>query len=277
MRLGEQVLALGGEMREGARAARANGLKLLGVAHEVSGRFEQAEECFEQSLALLEELGDRRNYGFMLNNLGVIAHLRADYERAVLRYKEALAIFREIGERTWELPTLGNLAGAQIGLGEYADAEANLRQAVALTGPAGHFALSMIYCYLAESFWGQGKMADALRDARVALELGQKTENQDYIASAWRTLGLVASSFTEPIEVCGQKRDAAACFGESLRVYTSMGAEAERARTLREWARYERIRGNEEAGARMWSESREIFSRLRIRHELERMSRESGE
>gem|GEM_PF-809081 len=275
-RLGRQILALSVEAWEGWRGARANGLKLLGVAHEVSGRFREAEECFEQSLRLLKELGDRRNYGFMLNNLGVNAHLRADYEQAVRRYREALVIFREIGERTWELPTLGNLAGAQIGLEEYGAAEKNLREAVALTGPAGHFALSMIYCYLAESLWGQGELREALETALRALELGRKTENQDYIASAWRTLGLVAAREGGPVKVFGVERDAAACFGESLRVYTEMGAAAERARTLRDWARHERARGDIELGARLWQESREIFERLGMTRELERMTREDG-
>jgi serine/threonine protein kinase/tetratricopeptide (TPR) repeat protein len=272
--LGQRILHLSETMSEGARHARANGLRLLGVAHETSGRFAEGDECFEQSLALLRELGDRRNIGFMLNNLGVIAHLRGDYEAAVRRYGEALAIFREIGELTWELPTLGNLAGAQIGLEEYAAAEINLRQAVALTGPAGHFALSMIYCYLAESFWGQGKIEEALRHAREALALGQKTENQDYIGNAWRTLGLVAARLAPaPIEACGETYTADACFAESLRVYTAMGAEAERARTLRDWARYERERGNVERGDELWRAAREIFSRLGMDRELERMSR----
>ena len=270
-RLGAQVLALSEEMTEGARAARANGLKLLGVAHEVSGRFDAAQECFEQSLALLKELGDRRNFGFMLNNLGVIAHLGADYPEAVRRYTEALEIFREIGERTWELPTLGNLAGAQIGLEDYAAAESNLRHAVALAGPAGHFALSMIYCYLAESFWGQGKNEEALTTALTALELGQKTENQDYIANAWRTLGLVASRSASRLLVEGKSYDAAECFAESLRVYTSMGAAAERARTLRDWACHELSSGDPVRGAQMWRESREIFTRLGMTRELERM------
>jgi serine/threonine protein kinase/predicted ATPase len=276
-RLGAQVLALSEEMTEGARAARANGLKLLGVAHEVSGRFEEAQECFEQSLALLKELGDRRNFGFMLNNLGVIAHLGADYREAVRRYTEALEIFREIGERTWELPTLGNLAGAQIGQAEYAAAESNLRQAVALAGPGGHFALSMIYCYLAESFWGQGKNEEALTTALKALELGQKTENQDYIANAWRTLGLVASRSDNAILIEGKSYNAAECFAESLRVYTEMGAAAERARTLRDWARHELSSGDPARGAEMWRESREVFTRLGMTRELERMPEQQPE
>jgi tetratricopeptide (TPR) repeat protein len=213
----------------------------------------------------------------MLNNLGVIAHLGADYQEAVRRYTEALEIFREIGERTWELPTLGNLAGAQIGLEDYAAAEANLRNAIALTGPAGHFALSMIYCYLAESFWGQDALEDALETALKALELGQRTENQDYIANAWRTLGLVASSRRGPISVGGAEHDAASCFGESLRVYTSMGAAAERARTLRDWSRHERGRGNFESAAGMRREALEIFESLGLTRELERLSREDAE
>ena len=273
-RLGGQILCLSEELGEDSRAARANGLKLLGVAHEVSGRFAEAQECFEQSLALLKELGDRRNLGFMLNNLGVIAHLGADYREAVRRYTEALEIFREIGERTWELPTLGNLAGAQIGLEDYVAAESNLRQALALVGPAGHFALSMIYCYLAESFWGQGKNEEALPTALRALELGQKTENQDYIANAWRTLGLVAELMGGTILVDGGARTAAECFAESLRVYTEMGAAAERARTLRDWARHELSCGDIVRGASMWREARAAFTQLGMERELERMTGE---
>jgi tetratricopeptide (TPR) repeat protein len=193
MELGLQLLSLSEEMADGRRHARANGLRLIGVAHETSGRFDEADECFGQSLALLRETGDRRNVGFMLNNLGVISHLQGDYEAAAARYAEALAIFREIGERTCELPGLGNLAGAQVGLGDYEAAEANLLQAIAWAGATGHFALSMIYCYLAESLCGQGKTEDALEAARTALDLGLKTENQDYIGSAWRALGLIAS------------------------------------------------------------------------------------
>jgi serine/threonine protein kinase/tetratricopeptide (TPR) repeat protein len=272
MELGRQLLAISEGMNEGRRHARANGLRLLGVAHETSGRFEKADECFEQSLELLRETGDRRNVGFMLNNLGVISHLEGDYETAVTRYTEALAIFREIGERTCELPGLGNLAGAQVGLGEYEAAEANLRQAVEWAGPTGHFALSMIYCYLAESLCCQGKTDDALSAARTALDLGLKTENQDYIGSAWRALGLVASRIDAPVMVGGAAYDAAECFAESLRVYTDMGAEAERARTLRDWARHERERGDAERGAALWEEARAIFARLKMARELGRMS-----
>jgi hypothetical protein len=131
--------------------------------------------------------------------------------------------------------------------------------------------------HLAESFWGQGALDDALETALKALELGQKTENQDCIANAWRTLGLVASRREGEINVGGRERDAASCFGEGLRVYTSMGPAAERARTLRDWSRHERASGNSEGGARMWREALEIFNSLGMTRELERLPREDVE
>jgi hypothetical protein len=40
--------------------------------------------------------------------------------------------------------------------------------------------------------------------------------------------------------------------------------EAERARTLSDWASYEQSRGESGRGLAMWQEAREIFSRLGI-------------
>ena len=130
----------------------------------------------------------------------------------------------------------------------------------------------MIYCYLAESLCGQGKTDDSLEAARAALDLGLRTENQDYIGSAWRALGLIASRSGSSVLIDDKSYNAAECFAESLRVYTGMGAEAERARTLREWARHELERGDAERGAALWREARAVFTRLGMERELERMS-----
>jgi hypothetical protein len=51
-----------------------------------------------------------------------------------------------------------------------------------------------------------------------------------------------------------------------------MGAEAERARTLRDWARHELRGGDAKRGTAMWEEARAVFTRLGMERELERMS-----
>jgi hypothetical protein len=66
--------------------------------------------------------------------------------------------------------------------------------------------------------------------------------------------------------------DAAACFAESLRICTETGMEGERAWTLRAWATCELERGDRSHGMAMWQEARELFAKLGVELEVERMA-----
>ncbi len=68
-----------------------------------------------------------------------------------------------------------------------------------------------------------------------------------------------------------------AWFAESLKVFTAMGAEAERARTLRAWAKYELVKGDRAKGAALWQEAQDIFRRLKMGLESERMAAEAAD
>jgi hypothetical protein len=52
------------------------------------------------------------------------------------------------------------------------------------------------------------------------------------------------------------------CFAKSVRFFAAAGLQGERARALREWARYEIERGNRAGGELLWREVRAVFSRL---------------
>jgi hypothetical protein len=139
-----------------------------------------------------------------------------------------------------------------------------------MAGGTAYHGLPETYRFLAEACLGQGKIAEALEMAQTAVALAQKTEDQDHIGGAWRALGLVLSPLPDSITITDRTYDARACFAESLRVYAEMGAQAERARTLRAWARYEHAQGDHQAGRAMREEAQEIFSQLGMRSELER-------
>jgi hypothetical protein len=168
-------------------------------------------------------------------------------------------------------------------LGEYDAAEADLRQAIVMAN-AGWFALSETYRFWAEACLGQARpmppcperdscLAEALEAARRALALGQETENPEFIGGAWRALGQVAA---EMEGMAAGVASPAHCFGESLQIFTEMGAQAERARTLREWARFELDKGNGERGQQMWQKAREMFEQLGMGMEVVQMDRERG-
>jgi tetratricopeptide (TPR) repeat protein len=233
----------------------------------------QAVRHFEEALVMFRELGDQQGVTMILNNLGMVTRARGDYGAAVDLFQEALTIAREIGDRHFEMEYLDNLGGARVGLGEYSAAEADLWQAIHMAETSGGLRiLPEAYRFLAEALLGQGKVGAALEVARQALALGQEHNEPNYIGGAWRALGMVAAELPEAIVIEDQAYDAAACYAESLRIFTEKGIERERAWTLRAWAEYEMAQGEKSRGQSMWQEAREIFARLGAESCVERMA-----
>jgi tetratricopeptide (TPR) repeat protein len=233
--LGEEALLLTAELGETGRREQARSLNLLGSAYKILGRFEQADKCYEKALTLFRELGDKRGVGGILNNLGENADSRGDTEVAVRRYQEALAIARENGERVLQIVYQSNLGGLRLKLGDFAAAEKDLRQSIEMAN-VGHFTTSETYRFLAEVLLGNNKTAEALQTAQKALALAQETENQEHLGNAWRVLGIIAVTQQKPVKINKKPMTAPECFAESLRIFTETKMEAERARTLNDWA-----------------------------------------
>lgn len=262
--LAEQALALsqalgGSAQREGAYAQR-----LIGVIHMMRARYEQAEVYLEQSLASFQRVGDRRWESRMWNGLGENARLRGDYQTAVERYQAALAITLEIHNRDWEILYRSNLGGAYVGLRDYARAEAELRNLLAMLGPEGWGGLSESYRFLTEAYLGQGKLPEALDAAEKSLEAGKQTEQPEFIAGAWRMLGCVATHLP-----C--RWEAPTCFAEALRLFMEIGMEGEQARTLRDWARYEQQHGDAAQARARWQQAYALFTHLGMHEEAAQM------
>jgi class 3 adenylate cyclase/tetratricopeptide (TPR) repeat protein len=268
--LAEQMFAVA--QSSGDRAQLGSALMLFGALHYIQGRYAQAVHYFEDARAVFHQLNDRRRLMDVSSNLGVIAHARGDYATAFDRTHESLLIAREIGERDGELVFASNLGAAQVALGEYAAAEAGLRRVIELAGPGGSWVLSDTLRLSAEAYLGQHKTEAALAAAQQALALGEKDSVQEYIGAAWRVLGQVAAQLGRPVTIGDGSHDARACFAESLRIFAEANMEGGKARTLKEWALFERQHGDAERGAAMWRESRDLFIKLGAEREAERMA-----
>jgi len=306
--LGKRALTLSTEL--GAWREMADSLNLLGGVHSVLGNHGDAAHYNARAVELYEQLGDRERVGAMLNHLGEHARFRGDYQAAAALYQEALKIAYETGNRNGEMAFLSNLSGARVGLGEYRIAEYDLRRTIRwaeISGQGGW--LSNTYRFLAEACLGQGKTEEALAAARRALELGEGVGAPALAGGAWRTLGMTAARAGFPVPIADKTHSAAHCFAESVRIFSEMGAEGERARTLRAWAEAEagiagaadnaipmahrasadidpdrlpdRPRSTSaapaEAGDRgqaeaMWQEARALFTKLGMDLEVERMN-----
>jgi len=81
--------------------------------------FTMARRCYEESMAIAQEMGNRRDEASCLNNLGTIANYQADYAAAQVYYAASLAIQSETGNRFGEGVLLGNLGLVATNKGDY--------------------------------------------------------------------------------------------------------------------------------------------------------------
>jgi predicted ATPase/phosphoribosyl 1,2-cyclic phosphodiesterase/anti-anti-sigma regulatory factor len=258
--VGEQLLTFSSTLDATYEVGQS--LNLLAAVHRALGNYEQAIDYQQQSLILYRQLGDRNRVTVMLNNLAENYRLQGDYQSAISLYQEALSIAREIGDRVREVLCLSNLGGARVGLGDYAAAEADLMKVIVMPETVRSANLSETHRYLAEARLGQGKLAEALAEAQLALALGEANKVPEAVGLAWRTLAYVAAEIDDPVTFDDHTYTPADCFEEGLRVFTEMNMAGERIRTLQTWADYEESRGETETAAKLRREAATIQAEL---------------
>jgi class 3 adenylate cyclase/predicted ATPase len=274
--LAEEALAIASRVENLNEMGRS--LNLIGAAHYALGQYPQAQNQWEQALNLFQELGNKQQHLLLLNNLGGIADAIGDHETALLRYRNALEIAQDIGNRDGEILYLTNRGGQQVALGNFGAAQIDLSQSIRLAGTTGSWCMPIAFSYYAEALTGLGNDEEAFYSAQQALVLAEEHKAPESIGMAWRALGLIAERSGKPASLWerGQEmpveHDPEDCYSRSAGIFAEAEIEVERARTLREWAKFEFSRGNKERGIELWEEALSIFKKLGAIKEVERMS-----
>lgn len=129
--LGEQSLAY--LRQHGNTVLQAQVLGNLGVAGNRLGRRAAAVDYYRQSVQGFEALGDERRAAQVQSNAsGIVAEYGGDRERGLREVQNALQVSRKIGDRLFEVFCLQLVAAYQRDAGNHAEAERELRQALAL-------------------------------------------------------------------------------------------------------------------------------------------------
>jgi tetratricopeptide (TPR) repeat protein len=294
--VGERALIISRKLGVDHEVARH--LNLLGMVHVSLGDYQRSENYLQEAYVMYRGLRDRDYQGRVLNNLGENARRRGDYEKANRYFNEALAVAREIGNLDAEITFMNNLGGAQVGAGEYAEGERNLREVLQMVEVSGWSHTTETYIYLAEACLWQDKFDDALAAGEKAIALGQEREQLEYVGRAWRALGVIARETRNPVTIpertggvtngrTGElarrgysgkfrKYEPNECFMKSMRIFDELGLQAERARTLREWAKLDQRVGDAETARRRWEEAISLFQQLGMEAEAARMSIAAG-
>lgn len=148
---------------EGNGRLEAYARNYLGLGYIGEGRPEGGYLCREAE-AWFREHGDLYGLRLALLLQGSLARLRGDTAEALRLNREGVEVARRFGLDRELATSLQNLASVHVGLGEHADAERLLREALARSRrDPSHFFAATGLAYLAEALGHQGRVLEAAR------------------------------------------------------------------------------------------------------------------
>ncbi len=121
----------------GNRVGEGNALCDLGIVYNAQGRLADAETCYQQSLAICREFGDRVGERRAIGFLGNVYNAQGRLADAETCYQQSLAICREFGDRVGESIALVNLGNAYQFQERWMEAETCYQEGLAILREVG--------------------------------------------------------------------------------------------------------------------------------------------
>lgn len=169
-----------------------------------------ARQYFETSLALRQQMGERRGLAGALGSLGNVTQMQGDFPAAQAYFEESIVICREFGLLNYEatgLTCLSNLASAQK---KFAEARTYALEALSVCRQVGDLSIeSFILNGLGNIAMAQGDYADAVSFYEQTLAIDRKVGHAASKANALCNIGTARASL-------GETAAAAALYGEAL-------------------------------------------------------------
>jgi CHAT domain-containing protein/tetratricopeptide (TPR) repeat protein len=151
--------------REGGRLRlELTALIGLGRVESALGNQREAIRCYQRVWVVSREVGDRVNEMWATNNLGVLEGTKGDLSRAAEYQERAYAIARELAYPEGIVVPATNLAGRALERGDFARADAILRETRALcVAKSDLVSLDIVDVSIANLRLSEGKPRDAAR------------------------------------------------------------------------------------------------------------------
>jgi CHAT domain-containing protein len=177
----------------------------LGHAYQHLGRYQQAIECHQKSLAITQEIGDREGEANSLRGLGNAHYSLILYQRAIEYHQQSLSITREIGDRKGQVNSLIGLGNAHDCLEQYQQAIEFYEQSLAITWEiADREGEAASLGGLGNAYSSLGKYQKAIEYYQHWLVISQEIENYQGKASALLSLGNVFTLIGEDEQAINQ-------------------------------------------------------------------------
>ncbi|HLV80300.1 MAG TPA: tetratricopeptide repeat protein, partial [Chthonomonadaceae bacterium] len=232
-----------------ARAKALHGAASLAMR---LGDYAAARTLFEQSLAIEQELGDKKSLAASLNGLGNVAVNQGDYAAARLLYEQSLTMARETGDKKVVALSLGNLGHLLYLQSDYAGARALHEQSLAMERELGD------RWGIAFTLHGLGALAADEGDPAAARDLyAESLDIRREIGDRWGT-ALSLHNLGSLAQQRGDFKAARDLYAESLSIRREIGDKRDIAYSLEALAEITARQEQAEVAARLWAAAKAL-------------------
>ncbi len=183
------------------RVGESKSLKWLGVIHYNHLReLAEAENYFEQTLAVQKEIKDLAGMGQTLTDLGLVSSDTQRYEKAQKYYEQALEVRRQLADRKGEGQTLSELGVLLFRLKEYVRADEYFKRALLISRETNDIRFEMkiqIDMSIFYSFYKEYENARACYDQALMLARQINDRGVEGIIY-WNLFSLYSVHLTKP-------------------------------------------------------------------------------
>ncbi|MBI1281580.1 MAG: tetratricopeptide repeat protein [Anaerolineaceae bacterium] len=200
-------------------------------------RYTEAEQYFQVSLSIAQEIEDKRGVAWAYNGLGAMAHYQGDYTEAIRYYQASLQIAREIGDQVRTAGALNNLGLVKAELGRLDEAQGDLEAGLQIFKTIGNRSgLASPIMNLGNLARFQGRHEEAEKLFREALTIYEETGDRSGVSVCLWSLGSLA-------RVDGDYDTARQKYGEALAIAREIGSPAGIGSSLEDLAMVARLQG----------------------------------
>ncbi len=232
----------------------------MGAIEFHRGHFIAAYDYVLSALRSFEEVGNEERIISALNNLGEIHRQWGKHAEALDYYTQGLD--RASASQEWELMAMlyNNIGMLYLEQGQAAQAQEHFQQALEYSARLTPRSTveSETYTGIARACLALDDMDGAWEAAERALALGQEHNHSLDIATAYRTLGIVAARLPD------READPASYFKQSRDIFLACSAQAEHARTLLAEGRWWLDIGHAEHARELLTEARDRLVTLKL-------------
>ena len=248
------------------RLGTATSLLELGRVRGLVGEYPQAVDAATLALEIFREIGHRLGEATSLTELGRVRCPAGDYSGAADTLTLALGIYREIGNRLGEANALNELGRAWYPIGEYAKAANAQTLALGIYREIGNrlgeadalTELGRVQCMV-------GEYTEAANAQSLALEIYRGTGNRGN--EAW-----ALNHYAATLAAAGDRPGALAHYRQALAMNRELNKSDDEAISLEGIAEHHLAEGATAQGAAYLHQALEIFQRLGMRADAERVT-----